>query len=391
MTINSSSGNDPTGITSMDSVLLRDYIREVKLTDKLPTDKLHPVLLGLFGEVGSIMATVKKHIREQTAYIGYRRAVEEEFGDTLWYFTALCRRLEIGVDTVFEDVVQEGEYRKFIAASDRLDGPVSYIWSAPSIPKSHTTLLKLGKATAALLGIQGIDERNRDLLRGFLDCYLHALQAARVSFSQVVNTNIDKTCGRFLDPRPEHLPTFDSDFPDEERLPMHFEIKITKRKSGRSYIQWNGVFIGDPLTDNILDKDGYRFHDVFHLAHAAILHWSPTFRGLIKHKRKSEPKIDEAEDGGRAIVVEEGLTAWIFSRVKQLDYLEGQNSVSFNLLKAVQQFVRGYEVQKCPLRLWEQAILQGYEVFRLVRENSGGIVVGDRNNRTLKYKAIGGE
>jgi hypothetical protein len=65
----------------------------------------------------------------------------------------------------------------------------------------------------------------------------------------------------------------------------------------------NGVFIGDPLTDNILDRDGYRFHDVFHFAHASILHWSPTFRALIKHKRKSDPVVDEAQDSGRAIVV----------------------------------------------------------------------------------------
>ena len=65
-------------------------------------------------------------------------------------------------------------------------------------------------------------------------------------------------------------------------------------------MRWNGVFIGDPLTDNMLDPDGYRFHDVFHFAHAAILHWSPTFRALIKHKRKDDPKVDEAQDGGRA-------------------------------------------------------------------------------------------
>ena len=39
--------------------------------------------------------------------------------------------------------------------------------------------------------------------------------------------------------------------------------------------------------------------------------WSPTFRALIKQKRKSDPKVDDAQDGGRAIVVEEGLTAWV--------------------------------------------------------------------------------
>ena len=152
-------------------------------------------------------------------------------------------------------------------------------------------------------------------------------------------------------------------------------------------MQWNGVFIGDPLTDNILDPDGYRFHDAFHLAYAAILHWSPAFRALIKQKRKSDPKVDEAEDGGRAIVIEEGLSAWIFSRAKKLNFFEGHSSVSFDMLKTVQQFVQGYEVEKCPLKLWERAILEGYEVFRQVRNNNGGIVVGNREARTIGYKA----
>src|SRR6202008_3239647 len=157
--------------------------------------------------------------------------------------------------------------------------------------------------------------------------------------------NMEKACGRFLDPDPSFLPTFDSEFLEEERLPRRFEIKITQRKSGQSYLQWNGVFVGDPLTDNILDPDGYRFHDVFHFAHAAILHWSPTFRALIKHKRKSNAAIDEAQDSGRAIVIEEGLTAWLFSRAKRLGFFEAQTEISFDLLKVVKQFVQGYEVE----------------------------------------------
>ena len=86
-----------------------------------------------------------------------------------------------------------------------------------------------------------------------------------------------------------------------------------------------------------------------------------------------------------------GLAAWIFSCAKHLNFFEGQDSVSFDLLKTVQQFVQGYEVEKCPLKLWERAILEGYEVFRLIRKNNGGIVVGDRETRTIKYKPIGGE
>ena len=190
---------------------------------------------------------------------------------------------------------------------------------------------------------------------------MRALQETGASFSKIVSMNLAKTHGRFLGPDPATLPTFDSNFPGRGKTPPTFRDKVTQRRSGQSYLQWNGVFVGDPLTDNILDPDGYRFHDVFHFSHAAILHWSPTFRALIKQKRKSDQEIDEAQDGGRAIVVEEGLTAWIFSCAKQLDFLEGQNSLSFDLLKTVQQFVQGYEVEECPLKLWEMAILKGYE------------------------------
>jgi hypothetical protein len=118
------------------------------------------------------------------------------------------------------------------------------------------------------------------------------------------------------------------------------------------------------------------------------LHWSPTFRSLIKHKRKSDKVIDEAQDGGRAIVVEEGLTAWLFTRAKAMKFFEGQTSVSFDLLKTVSEFVQGYEVQACPLKLWENAILQGYAVFREVRAENGGIVIGDRPARTLRFRRL---
>ena len=377
--------------TTEASMLLCDYMRQIEPTDRLPQGNLQPVLMGLFGEVGSIMATAKKYHREKAAYAGYQQAVEEEFGDALWYFTTLCRRLGIGVDTILSEAADQDGYSKVVAASDLLDGPVSHISSISKLSDLDKTLLNLGEATAALLSIKSLDERTRDSLRTFSDCYLHALQAARVSFSKVACTNIEKACGRFREPDMSALPTFDSSFPNEERLPPYFEIKITQRKSGQSYLQWNDVFIGDPLTDNIADQDGYRFHDVFHFAHAAILHWSPTFRALIKHKRKSDSRVDEVQDGGRARVVEEGLTAWIFSCAKNLNFFHDQNTVSFDLLKTVQQFVQGYEVENCPLKLWERAILEGYEIFRLVRDNNGGIVIGNRETRTIEYKSIDGE
>ena len=60
--------------------------------------------------------------------------------------------------------------------------------------------------------------------------------------------------------------------------------------------------------------------------------------------------------------------------------------MSFDLLKTISQFVSGYEVEACPLKLWEDAILQGYNVFRQVRANNGGIVIGNRAARKVEYK-----
>ncbi len=345
--------------------IFTDYKHGIVGTDNLPSDDCEPVLLGLFGEVGSVMAIAKKRYREQEAYTRGQHALKEELGDVFWYFAALCRRLNIEIDGIFSDV---------------------HVSPQDTAPTPDEALLELGKAAAALLDVRQLDGHSKGLLRAFVHSYMRILTLNKVNIGDILSANVAKVQGRFLVPFKTDLPTFDSDFPDEERLPLHFEIRFMQRKSTQGYLQWNGVFIGDPLTDNAYEPDGYRFHDVFHLAHAAILHWSPTFRALIKQKRKSNPIIDETEDGGRAIVVEEGLTAWIFSRAKQLDLFATQNSISFDMLKTVQEFVRGYEVEQCPLNLWEQSILEGYAVFRQLYANEGGIVIGDRATRTLTYR-----
>ena len=185
----------------------------------------------------------------------------------------------------------------------------------------------------------------------------------------------------------ESSPFFDSDFPEEERLPRKFEIEFVRLTTGRYRLLWNGVFIGGTLTKEEYDYDGYRFHDVFHFANAAVMHWSPVFRAMIKRKRKSDPRVDECQDGGRAIVAEEGLTLWIFQHAKEMNFFENCNSLPPHLLDDAVIFVGGLEVDVCPPELWERAILLGYEAFRKVKENDGGLIIGDMNERTLGFKA----
>lgn len=291
------------------SLTLREYIYGASATDRFSESELQPILLGLFGEVGGVMASSKKHKREGEAYVSYRQAVEEELGDTLWYFTALCKRLDASVDQILAAATRNGKYSTAVVASDLLVGTLSEFPSITLPLPLDDTLLSLGRAAADLLSISKGKQNALDKLICFADIYFHVLQAAGVSLADVVHLNLEKVRGRFIDREISLLPTFDSEFTEDERIPNDFEIVIRQRKSGQVWLQWNGVFLGDPLTDNIRDPDGYRFHDVFHFAHAAVLHWSPTFRALIKHKRKSNPRVDEAQDGGRAIVVEEGLSA----------------------------------------------------------------------------------
>ncbi len=249
-------------------------------------------------------------------------------------------------------------------------------------------LRELGTKAASLLSAELGEPDLRQPVVDFTAAYLKAVQASNVPFGKIVRSNLGKATGRFIATDQSGLPRFDEEFSDDESIPDRFEIEIRERPNGKSYLRWKGVFIGDPLTDNIGDPDGYRFHDVFHFGYAAILHWSPTFRALIKHKRKSQPEVDEAQDSGRAIVIEEGLSAYIFSCAKELRFFEGQSTVSFDILKTVSHFVRGYEVEQCPLHLWERAILQGFEVFRKIKKNNGGVVVCDKIKREISYRPL---
>ncbi len=369
-------------------MLLEKYAADSQDTNLLGKD-IDAILMGIFGEVGSIMAPAKKISRGEKLSKSTRLTFREEFGDAIWYFAILVGNTEYDFANIFSKATTCKEHEKTIAASDIPDQPIIHLPPSKKPKQMNEALLDLGQSAANLLQLRQTMDESEPLLVDFAISYLAALHVVDISFAEILYYNRKKAAGRFLKERPNTWPKFDEGFEDDERLPDHFEIEIRKRKNGKSYLKWNGVFIGSPLTDNILISDGYQFHDIFHLANAAILGWSPTFRALIKHKRKSKPSIDEAQDGGRAIVIEEGLTAWLFSRAKDLDYFEDPKSLSFDLLKTIQEFVQGYEVEACPLNQWQKAIIDGYAVFRQVRDNEGGIVIGNLKERTIEYKPLG--
>jgi hypothetical protein len=187
-------------------------------------------------------------------------------------------------------------------------------------------------------------------------------------------------------------PLADEGFDPLEQLPRRIEMTFLERSSGgKQYViqQCNGINIGDRLTDNRLESDDYRFHDVFHLSFAAILGWSPVLRALFKVKRKSQPAIDENEDGARAIQIEEGISTWIFNHGARHGFFRDAATIDYSLLKAVHELVRGYEVQDRPLWQWELAILEGFRVFRQMRANRGGTVVANLHEHRIDFVARG--
>ena len=211
------------------SILLAEYISQVEPTDRLPADDLRPILLGLFGEVGSIMATAKKLHREKEVYAGYRHAVEEEFGDALWYFTALCRRVDVRMDDILSDAASGEDYLIQIAANDLVSGPISRIATPLIVSDLDPALFVLGETTSRLFSLRDSTSDSRTLLIAFAKAYLEALKAARVAFAEIVRKNIVKTRGRFVAPDLGNLPNFDARFPEDQQLPQHFEITIDQR------------------------------------------------------------------------------------------------------------------------------------------------------------------
>ena len=125
---------------------------------------------------------------------------------------------------------------------------------------------------------------------------------------------------------------------------------------------------------------------MFHLAFAAVLGWSPITRSLLNCKRKSKPEVDEVEDGGRAKAFEEGISALIFTYAKDYNWLEGKVSVSSELLRTIKSMTAHLEVARCSTGDWENAILQGFAVWRKIKRRGGGTLAIDLDRRTISIK-----
>jgi len=184
---------------------------------------------------------------------------------------------------------------------------------------------------------------------------------------------------------------YDDMFPPRQRLPHALCVRVEELNTEppRIVLYHGRRQIGNELTDNSHDDDGCRFDDIFHLAYAAHLRWSPVVRKLLGRKRRSIPRIDEVEDGGRAIVIEEGIVALVFNHARTLRFFEGSDGVEPHLIATILGLVSPLEVASASASQWELAILEGFRVWRQVRKHRGGLISCDLDARTVRFECIG--
>jgi hypothetical protein len=218
---------------------------------------------------------------------------------------------------------------------------------------------------------------------------LTAMRAQAVELDEVCRRNLEKGSSYFGGSAEGPAPTMDGDYPDHEKLPRNLKIQVLQIERGSGKLEVilraNGFNIGDRLTDNAAEDDGYRFHDAFHFAYVAVLGWSPVTRSLLRSKRKSNSLIDEVQDGARAAIMEEAITHAMWNCARGNAMLESAKRIDHNILTLIQRMVRGLEVEEIALHEWQKAFFVGFKAFRQLHANQGGWLVLDADSRSLTY------
>lgn len=366
---------------------------------------LQSLRFGFFGEVGGLLSSVKKAERDRLED-SQSEVAAEELGDALWYLVMSAVFLGVTPNDLGEECLKllrgrfkENDRQPITPVSFRhIDALINTHSQDGSITRTH----QMGALAHAAGNFCNSSEVQ--LMAGctpsllvHIGNLLTELALCCASFNlhleDVARDNLDKIKSRWPGDEPRFVDFFDSEteYPYYEQLPRTLRINFIElpgRHGNTSVVQQlNGVFIGDRLTDNSNEPDDYRFHDVFHLAYMAYLGWSPVLRGLLKRKRKSNPSVDENEDGARAMIIEEGIATWIFNHAKRRNFYRGikAGELEYGLLKQIHSMVEGYEVDRCPLWQWELAILKGFEVFRELRDARSGAIEVDMINHQLTF------
>ena len=285
------------------------------------------------------------------------------------------------------------EYQDFAAATD--PGEIS------KNPDLSVLLLGLSGETGSLLTLykkwlrdgdayQVVEDRLTEEMGDIL-WYLAAIARQRgLSLDRIAAANLEKTRSRWLQHSLGPLP--DEERPEKERFPRRFvaELRDTVDEQGKAVMRMtlNGEALGSPLTDNSYERDGYRFHDILHLAFTCMMGWSPVIRALLKVKRKSDAELDEVEDGGRAVAIEEGIAALVFSYATQHSMLANVTTLDWSLLRTCSEMAAGLEISTVPLFTWQQTILTAFDAWRTAIRDGGVRIICELEMRSFLFEQL---
>lgn len=218
-----------------------------------------------------------------------------------------------------------------------------------------------------------------------------------IPLSKILEFNLRKTQERWADLEKNRQlelegEFFDDEFDDNEQFPREFvaEFKEGVDKNGKECVDIvvNGQKFGSPIRDNHYVDDYYRYHDIFHFSYVTVLGWSPTSRGLMKLKRRSNEKTNEIEDGGRAIVIDEAISALVFEHARLHSFYDGVTTLDEKLLQTIKLLTGHLEVKSSTPKEWERAILLGFEVWRKMREAKEGRVICNLHEKTMIFEPL---
>lgn len=228
--------------------------------------------------------------------------------------------------------------------------------------------------------------------------YLTAIATIEdIPLSQILKSNLKKTQDRWADLEGARQLELEGEFLDDEyeeheQFPREFvaEFRVGKDKKGKQCVNIfiNGEKFGDPIRDNHYEDDYYRYHDIFHLSYVTVLGWSPTTRGLMHRKRRSNETINEIEDGGRAIVIDEAISALVFEHARIHNFYDGITTLDEKLLQTIRLLTGHLEVKTATPKQWEKAILTGFEVWRKMREAKEGRIICNLHEKTMMFELL---
>lgn len=432
-------------------MLVTDYNRFVTETDQYRSSSLDErreiAIYGIAGEIGSLVSAIKKKLLSEDGLSTWNRPNDEivwEIGDVIWYCFSFAQVTDKGsqFNVLVSDIAQlrrevNGKTRRaqrIRQALDTIDQSKKerFLEEAEHFPRTSQmtfdhyqalayatartegrVLLEVCVAVLWQLGAEllrhtlpemerrinkNVADRKPNQVLGEIFWHLAAIASLySLSLDQVVAANVEKV--GFRADRSKRTPLHDGTAHESEQFPRKFEVAFVSVGPGRSRMYMNGSQLGDPLTDNSYEDDGYRFHDVMHLANVAHLGWSPVVRKLMSRKRKrTGDRTDEVEDGARALLVEEVVLKAIHSEGKKLArdvgpmrpgeperHFSERNQITFRLLRTLQDHVEGLEVHKNKFWEWEDAIFEGARVFHELRKEMQGTVTVDMEARSIAF------